>query len=400
MVNFFNKEIKLWNINVMDFFVLIIITCMAIYIRVIFIDLQFPDYTICLKPWVESFKEFGGFAGLKYEIGNYTPAYMHILMLISYFNVEPIYLIKSVGIVVDIVLAFVVSALIAKGQSKSKKILVYSIVLMLPTVLANSGIWGQCDNIYTVFILLAWYFALKQVDRKWSIGTDDFVMLFLGCAFSFKLQTIFILPVIAIIFLKHNYRIRTLLWIPIVYCITLIPSWLAGRGVLDLLTIYFRQSQDFQDLQLKFPNVYSFWQFKGMDADISLACILFCGMSLVVFTYYLYNKNFSINVEFICKFTTFSVLFITFFLPHMHDRYAYIAEITSLYYLIDKKKKLWIPILINIIGLESYSETLFWFSFQGFNLVGAIWRIVLIIRVGMDIMEMVSAKKEEKELAM
>ena len=236
------------------------------------------------------------------------------------------------------------------------------------------------------------------MDKIKFIGTDDVVMFLLGCAFSFKLQTVFILPVLVIIFLKHNYRLHTLLWIPVVYCITLIPSWLAGRGAWDLLTIYFRQSQDFGELQLKFPNVYSFWQFQGLDAEFSNMCIWFCGMSLVVIVYYLYNKDFNIDVEFICKFTTFSVLFITFFLPHMHDRYAYIAEITSLYYLLDRKRRLWIPVLINVIGLESYSETLFWFSFEGFNVIGAILRIFLIVLIGKEIMEIASGKSE-KELA-
>lgn len=70
--------------NTFDLLVLFLIIAMTLMLRLWFIDLQFPDYTICLKPWVEQFRSYGGFAGLKYNIGNYTPAYMHLLMLISY----------------------------------------------------------------------------------------------------------------------------------------------------------------------------------------------------------------------------------------------------------------------------------------------------------------------------
>ena len=396
------KKIGKTDWEVMDVIVVLIATAIAWYLRVIFIDLKFPDYTICLKPWVDAFRQYGGFAGLGHEIGNYTPAYMHILMLISYFDTEPLYLIKGVSIVLDFVLAIVACLLIGKGKSKYQKILIYIFVLMLPTVITNSGVWGQCDNIYTIFILSALLCATTDISKKiaWKklafiIGTDDIVMFLLGCAFSFKLQTVFVLPVVAILFIKKSYRLRTLLWIPFVYCITLIPSWLAGRGAVDLLTIYFRQSQDFGELQLEFPNVYSFWQFDGLDKEISTICLWFCGLSLVALVYYLYQKKIVFSARFLCSLTTFSVLLITYLLPHMHDRYAYIAEITSMHYLFEGKKKMWIPVVMNLIALESYSETLLWFSFEGFNVIGALLRLLLLFVVGMDVLEQTRVREDK-----
>ena len=124
--------------NTFDLLVLFLIIAMTLMLRLWFIDLQFPDYTICLKPWVEQFRSYGGFAGLKYNIGNYTPAYMHLLMLISYFDVEPLYVIKGVGICLDYVLAIVAAKLIAPEDSKYKQVLLFSAVLLLPTVIACS----------------------------------------------------------------------------------------------------------------------------------------------------------------------------------------------------------------------------------------------------------------------
>ena len=156
--------------NTFDLLVLFLIIAMTLMLRLWFIDLQFPDYTICLKPWVEQFRSYGGFAGLKYNIGNYTPAYMHLLMLISYFDVEPLYVIKGVGICLDYVLAIVAAKLIAPEDSKYKQVLLFSAVLLLPTVIANSGVWGQCDNIYTIFILTALYIAMKEKTLTLHVG--------------------------------------------------------------------------------------------------------------------------------------------------------------------------------------------------------------------------------------
>lgn len=404
MFKYLGKKIGKTQYDVMDVIVFLVVSCIALYVRVIFIDLKFPDYTVCLKPWVDTFRQYGGFPGLAYEIGNYTPAYMHLLMLISYFDVEPLYLIKGVGIVLDFVLALVGSKFFAAEMPKYKRLLVYILILMLPTVIANSGVWGQCDNIYTIFVLCALYCALKETVKTIRIGklrftlqTDDFVMIFLGGAFAFKLQTIFLLPVIAVLYIKRNYRLRTFLWIPFVYGITLIPSWIAGRGVVNMLTIYFRQTQDYKELQLTFPNLYSFWQFEGLDKEIGTMGIWLCGLGLVLLVYYLYQKKITFDVRFLCTLTTFGVLFITYLLPHMHDRYAYIAEISSLYYLIDRdKKRMWIPIVLNLVGLESYSETLFWFSFEGFHLTGALLRLLVIVVIGYDILTQ-TAEREEAE---
>ncbi len=394
--------------KVLDLLVVVLAVVFGVWMRVVFISLKFPDYTVCLKPWVDAFREYGGFAGLAYEIGNYTPAYMHFLALFSYFDIEPLYLIKALGIMLDVVLAFVGCRLIAHKGEVYQQILMFMAIFMLPTVFVNSGVWGQCDNIYAIFILAALYCAVEDREIKLPLGKttekkaafclkflpDDQVMFFLGCAFAFKLQTIFLIAVLAVIFVKKNYRLRTLFWVPAVYFITMIPSLIAGRGWKDLLTIYFRQTGDFTELNLKFPNIYSFWQFEGLDNEVSMICILFCIMGLMVFVYYLLQQKIDINVEFVCKFTTFSVLFITFFLPRMHDRYAYVAEIASLYYLAREKKKLWIPIVLSLIAIESYSETLFWFSFDGWEPVAALIRAAMIVIVGMDVMKLKECSRQ------
>lgn len=65
--------------NTFDLLVLFLIIAMTLMLRLWFIDLQFPDYTICLKPWVEQFRSYGGFAGLEIQYWKlHAPPYMHL----------------------------------------------------------------------------------------------------------------------------------------------------------------------------------------------------------------------------------------------------------------------------------------------------------------------------------
>ena len=79
----------------------------------------------------------------------------------------------------------------------------------MPTAFSNSALWGQCDSIYTAFVVFTLYFMLEE---KYNLA---FIMY--GFALTFKLQAIFILPCIGIIFLKNRkFSILKILWIPIV----------------------------------------------------------------------------------------------------------------------------------------------------------------------------------------
>ena len=52
---------------------------------------------------------------------------------------------------------------------------------------------------------------------------------------------------------------------------------------------------------------------------------------LIVALYVIFNKV-KINKDLIIETTVWSVLICTFFLPYMHDRYAYLADILSIVY--------------------------------------------------------------------
>ena len=160
---------KIWDFIERKKFIIffMIITLISIYARIVVIDFVSGDYYSCLEPWFYELKENGGLMALKLDIGNYNLPYLTILALLTYLPVEPIISIKMVSIICDYICALAAMKIvyIALKDNKNKDffaLLVYGIILFLPTVLLNSACWGQADSIYVAFILLSIVALLEE----------------------------------------------------------------------------------------------------------------------------------------------------------------------------------------------------------------------------------------------
>lgn len=153
---------KIWNFierkKLIIFFV--IITALAMYARISMIEFISGDFDSFLEPWFYELQKNGGLSALKLDIGNYNLPYITILALLTYLPTDPIISIKMVSIVCDFLCALAVMKIvyIVFKENKNKDFLaliVYGVVLFLPTVLLNSACWGQADSIYVAFIMLS-----------------------------------------------------------------------------------------------------------------------------------------------------------------------------------------------------------------------------------------------------
>ena len=59
-----------------------------------------------------------------------------------------------------------------------------------------------------------------------------------GLAFAFKLQAVFLLPVLVVVIIVNRHRLRALLAVPAAFFAALLPALIAGRGLLSQLAIY------------------------------------------------------------------------------------------------------------------------------------------------------------------
>ena len=186
-------EDKIWDYvnNHTHLICLILIALFSLIVRYFMIKYKSGDYGMFLKPWFDELKLSGGLMGLSRNIGNYTPVYMTILAILTYLPIDSLVSIKIVSLIFDYVGAIfiykIILELLKNKESKETLALVgYGIYLFLPTILLNGAYWGQCDSIYTAFVLISVYYLIRKNFLKGII--------FWSIAFAFKFQAIFIFP--------------------------------------------------------------------------------------------------------------------------------------------------------------------------------------------------------------
>jgi len=308
------------------------------------------DYDDFLSTWYDFIKSHGGVKALKYNFSNYNMPYLYLLVISTYLPLVKITAIKSISIFFDLVLAGVTYLIVRNRYKKSYlPIIAAVIILFLPTIFINSSLWAQCDSIYTSF-LLGGFYLLMQKKPFWAF-------ILFGVAFAFKLQAVFFFPLLFILWMTGEIRLRYFFIIPLVYIVSVFPAYLLGKSFVDIFAVYFIQANNqWPALSFLAPNLFQllpipvqqmpFWEHAGILLTLGIVLIL----SLVV----LASKR-KITNEIALKLALTFVLIVPFFLPDMHDRYFYIADVLSLSYAFYSPKHFYVPIIVQFCSLESYT---------------------------------------------
>ena len=386
-------KIKKFEIGFLDILLLVFATVFGCYIRYALRDVVAGDYKMFFEPWVATLREAGGgFKGLsaEFEYVDYTTPY---LLILSFISICPLFntliLMKMVSIFFDFVAAIAVGFIVYDMTGKKQSgYMAYAVMLFVPTIVANSAMWAQCDIIFTSFVMLSLLYMLRDKPR--------ISLIFYGVAFAFKLQTLFIAPLYLLLWVKKKMKIQHFLWLPIVYFIGIIPSWIAGKNLWELLTVYLFQANgemDIYKLSHKFPNVY---QIIGTDSflrEYADAGIYFTLAVLMILLYYIAQKNFVFTKDLIIRMGMFFVMVVVFFLPHMHERYGILADVLSVIVAFSNPKKFYVPLIA--IGCSFAGYTLYLAQQTVIPLsVYAILYAGLIIDLGIGIYKEINQKGE------
>lgn len=339
-------------------FLLGAITILAVFIRICGMDFQSDDFNSFLNPWWGIIK-YNDFTGLAAQVGNYNIPYQIIIYLMTLLPLNALYAYKIVSIIFDFVLAISTAMLVysfAKSNARLKAVIAYSAVLLSATVIFNSSFWAQCDSIYTSFIILAILFLHK--DKPIA----SFV--FTGIAFAFKLQTVFILPVLLYYWIStKKISILHFFIIPAVDVIMCLPAIIMGRPFIDIITIYAEQTDYGKLIQMNCPNFYAlmcdgndmtyYYLFKQFSVFLTIA-VLGIMMCIII-----YKKVDLKNIEVFLLTTAWTVFTCIMFLSSMHERYGYLLDIILIVYAAVSAKHLWLPIVSTLISLRGYCYYLF-----------------------------------------
>ncbi len=312
------------------------------------------DWTASLSHWMDALKGSPGLSAFHNPFSDYPPLYLYMLKGLTMLQGYGLYWIKTLSFAFDIVLA-AAACLILKAYARARYMpglyfLVFAVVISLPTVVINSSLWGQSDSLYASFALLSLYFAMSDQPLLSALS--------LGAAFSLKLQCLFIAPVIVgYFFSTRKGRWWYLIIVPAFYVATLIPAVVASGSFPDLLLTYAGQAGEFQQLTLSAPSIFSFVDANSLSASASSA-LAFVGYILAtaaaIFVFIQTMKNYQSDHQKLLLLALFSVLAIPFFLPHMHERYFYMADILSVIFAFSEPRYWFIPVLTVTASFLSY----------------------------------------------
>ncbi len=341
---------------------LALVVILAVVIRIPLMTKMSGDYHNFLKPWYQSLLEDAkGF--LASDDADYTPTYLYFLAFLSLFKFDIEgqalnYSIKFISMGFELgtaILIFFILKFILKKHDAITLLGVF-LALFLPQIFLNSAFWGQCDAIYVFFIVLSLFFVLK--------GKSAWASVAFAISFTFKLQSIFFLPVLILLWFKKKFKLYWLLLVPVIYVVMMIPAMACGRSFASCINVYFDQTEEYPFLSVNAPSMYIF-MYKSQITNESVMDHLvpaatYFGLALIVILLiFLFLAYKDVTLDEIVKISFLLALFAPFVLPSMHERYFYLAEVFAILYVAVNPKKWYISFLAVAGTFQGYNNYLF-----------------------------------------
>lgn len=335
---------------------LAVVTGVILLGKISLLDYVSDDYDIFLSGWIYSYSQMGIKEGLgTYIASDYSPPYLYILLAISRLESYPWqYAVKAVSVGFEVLMAYALMRLTGlKHKGAGTQLLTFHLAQILPTVVFNGAYWGQCDVIYTSLCLMALYMGLTKRSAR--------SMIFFGVSLSFKLQTVFFLPVMLPLWLRRDIKLRHLVLIPVMYMAMMTPALWGGKSLHHVLTVFLQQAGQYNFLTMNAPNWYQFFpdmdkdllysMFSPMAMTLGFACMM--GMCAVVCA-----KRKNLTTDSVLLACLLMLSGIPFFLPKMHERYTFGADVLSLVLAVYNPKRILLPLCFGFASYLAYTAGL------------------------------------------
>lgn len=357
---FFRDIISKYLLEISAF--LIFLISIIIRVKLAPVCVLSDDYNNFIVPWVEEYRKNGIIGGLSQTVGDYYVPYNVLLALISIFSFEPYVLVSFISCLFEYIMGYYIYKIVVLVNSKCYKckriksdaFFITAVIMFLPHVVMNGALWKQCDSIYAAFIVGCIYYVLNN---KYNLA---FFVASLG--FCFKLQAIFIVPFLLIIYLiDKKTSIFYFFWYPVMYIITGLPAILCGRSWKQVYKTYLKQAQGYDGMSINAPNIYALGlnDYPALHiVAIMTTVAIFIGAACWV--YMNREKVKSMQLLFVASWILYTCYM---FLPAMHERYDYVAIVmVTVVLLINRSKNIWIPVVMVICSIVTYSSCILWGS--------------------------------------
>ena len=348
----------------------IIVLLLLFAFTLLMANFESTDYKHFLQIWCDTYSQGSLKDALNSitTVSNYTPAYNYFLILIARLGFNYLYGIKFISLLFTISLAFALTKLICYIRKQPFNYLMFVGFLFIPQLATEFAIWGQCNAIYTSFVIWAFYSALRKRSKL--------AFMFVGLAFVFKLQFLFILPIMFVLLIvkdkeNQHYLKWKHIWIaPAMYLINMLPA-IAGTSVLDLLLVYISQSgydNRISGACANFCYIYFLLGIREGQTIYSLLTLAHFAITIVVLILLLVlifktNKKRALNFTDFLFFGLVTSFAMVFFMPKMLDKFYIISTMLSiaLMFVKSEKKYIHLAFCLNLAMYSSMLQHLVWF---------------------------------------
>lgn len=304
------------------------------------------------------------------NFSNYTPPYLYLVWLATKLPLEKLYAVKIIVMPFDFLMAFFTLLIVRlKYPNRTIQMLAFFAALLAPTVVFNSALWGQSDAIYTSFLFASVYFILRK--------RPIVAFICFSIALSFKTQAIFLSPLFLVLYLKNRIAAWTVLLLPATYFVMVVPAWVAGRSLVDLFTLHWRQAETFNQLTMNAPNLY---QWLPIDNELfGKFGLLLAATSMFLFCFVVYKSTVELDEGLIIKLSLLLAIMLPFLLPRMHERYFFPADVLAIIYAFDNPRLFYVPLVIGLVSLFSYFPFLFGKTVIGLSYLAFVMGAMLVV---------------------
>ena len=276
-----------------------------------------PDLHMFLYPWINHILSAGRIKAFAVPFSNYTPPYLYLLSAASLVTTNPLAIVKSLSLLSVLAVTFAVRRLIGQRPFANEAAL---LVALLPSVLANAAIYGQCDGYWAAACVMATASAADARPRA--------MLIWFGIGVAFKLQAVFLAPFVLVMLLR--LRLRLVEWpLPLaIYALAMLPAWLAGWPAADLAMIYWRQGAYFNTIGTA-PGPWAVVAAIHVREPLAIFALGYAAAGMAAVAYVAIFARRRLDPIMTMRIALLSAMMIPYLLPKMHERYLLLADLLS-----------------------------------------------------------------------
>jgi Gpi18-like mannosyltransferase len=287
--------------------------------------------------------------------GGYLPLYPHLLWLGGqvFPQVAPDTVIKGINIGFDLVSALLAYRLVVRYRpdgSQKAAMLAFSTIFLMPAAIVTGAMWGQCDSVYTTFLLASVHAALSGRIRVCSF--------WFAVALALKPQAMLLAPFYLLLLWRARHWTSALL-IPAVFFIAYIPALAQGYPLAEALSFLPRRIYYQPAVAEFYAGTFFYLLNISPEAFDAIRVAVYGIVACLVLTYLWFGRTLlspaaGLDLYLWGLAASLSALMMAYLLPTMQERYFYPFWVFSVLLACAGRGYWWLVVFGQVAALLSF----------------------------------------------